>query len=180
MTLTVDQFREHVTSSLGDEAIQRLLDAAYESIILAAGPYASDGTITEILTPRGIGPLLMLSRQAESVSEVIEGTGASATTLAADDYELSQSGNILRRLSDGTNAALYWRYRTFVTYLPQSDLAIRDVAQLELVKLEIAFNPTLVTQTIGSWSESYQQGRSYPEQRADILASLNPQTVGIW
>jgi hypothetical protein len=179
VSLTVDQFREYVTSSLGDEAIQRLLDAAYESIILTAGPYASDGTITEILMSRS-GPLLMLSRPAESVSEVIEGSGSLATTLAADDYELSQSGNILRRLNDGTNPAWRWRYRTFVTYLPQSDLAIRDVAQLELVKLEIAFNPTLVTQTIGSWSETYQQGRSYPEQRADILASLNPQTVGIW
>ena len=176
MSLTVDQFREHITSTLGDEAIQRLLDAAYESIVIVAGPYASDGTVSEILTPRGIGTLLMLSRQAESVSEVIEGD----TTLAADDYELRPSGNTLRRLDDGTNSASYWGNRVYVTYLPQSDLAIRDVAQLELVKLEIAFNPTLVTQTIGSWSESYQQGRSYPEQRADILASLNPQTVGIW
>jgi hypothetical protein len=179
VTLTVDQFREHVTSSLGDEAIQRLLDAAAETIELAAGPYASAGTITEILGSQS-GPLLMLSRSAESVSEVIEGTGSSATTLAVDDYELSQSGNILRRLNDGTNPSWRWRHRTFATYLPLSDLAIRDMVQLELVKLDIAFNPNLVSQTIGAWSETYQAGKPYPEQRADILASLNPQPVGIW
>jgi hypothetical protein len=37
MGVTVAQFREHVTSSLGDEAIQRLLDAALEAIVLTAG-----------------------------------------------------------------------------------------------------------------------------------------------
>jgi hypothetical protein len=176
MSLTVDAFREHITSSLGDEAVQRLLDAAYETIILAAGPYESDGTITEIITPRSAGPLLMLARRAESVSEVIEGDDL----LAADDYELRSSGHMLRRLDDGTNPAGYWRNRVYVTYLPLSDLAIRDMVQLELVKLDIAFNPNLASQTIGAWSETYQAGKPYPEQRADILASLNPQPVGIW
>ena len=176
MSLTVAQFREHVTSSLGDEAVQRLLDAAYESLVGALGPYEEDGSITEIITPRSIGPLLMLSRRAESLSEVIEGD----TTLAADDYELRSSGNVVRRLDDGTNPASYWRNRVYVTYLPQSDLALRAIAQLELVRLEIAFNPLLVSQTIGSWTETYQQGKSYPEQRADILAALSPQPVGVW
>ena len=113
---------------------------------------------------------------AESLSEIIEGD----TTLAADDYELRSSGNVVRRLDDGTNPASYWRNRVYVTYLPQSDLALRAIAQLELVRLEIAFNPLLVSQTIGSWTETYQQGKSYPEQRADILAALSPQPVGVW
>jgi hypothetical protein len=110
------------------------------------------------------------------VSEVIEGT----TTLAADDYELRSTGYTLRRLTGGTNPASFWRDRVRVTYTPLSDLALREVAQIELVKLDVAFNPTLAAQTIGSWSETYQQGKSYPDQRADILASLSPQPIGIW
>lgn len=175
--MNVDQFREHVTTTLGDEAIQRLLDAASEAIEMELGPYAADGTVDEIITTRGRGPLLRLSRRAESVQSVAEGT-PSLTTLAADDYEVR--GQILRRLNDGTTPSSWWRGRVYVTYTPLSDLAMRDVAQLELVRLEIAFNPSLAMQVIGSWTEQYVQGSSYTEQRSTILAALNPSPAGIW
>jgi hypothetical protein len=48
------------------------------------------------------------------------------------------------------------------------------------VRLDIAFNPGLASQSIGPWSESYSSGKSYPEQRADILESINPPFVGLW
>lgn len=175
-----DTFRLHVSTTLGDEALQTLLDAAYEAIILYAGPYAvvsgADDQVNEIITPRGIGPLLRLSRAAQSIEEVIVGT----TLLSADDYSIGSTGNILRRLNDGTTPHRYWNDRVYVTYTPASDLALREMVQIGLAKLDIAFNPTLVSQTIGSWSESYQQGKSYPEQRADILALLSPIPAGIW
>jgi hypothetical protein len=175
--VNVAQFREHVTTSLGDEAVQRLLDASSEAIVSALGPYLTDGTIDEIITPRGLGPLLRLSRRAESIDEIIEGT----TTLAADDYELRSSGYIVRRLDTGTNPASYWRNRVYVTYLPLSDLAERDRVQLELVKLDLAYQPGITQETIGSWSETLAQGdRTYQVERAAILASLNQQSVGIW
>ena len=175
--MNVVQFREHVTTSLGDEPLQRLLDAAAEAIVAVMGPYLTDGTIDEIITPRGPGPLLRLSRRAESIDEIIEGT----TTLAADDYQLRSSGYILRRLDTGTNPASYWRNRVYVTYLPQSDLAERDRVQLELVKLDLAYQPGITQETIGSWSETLAQGdRTYQVERAAILASLSQQSVGIW
>ena len=175
MSLTVDQFKEHVSTTLGDEAIQRLLDAALESVEAVAGTYDDDGTMSEVLTPRGIGPLLLLARRADSVTSVVEGL----TTLASDDYELSPSGFVLRRLDTGTYPSTYWTAEVRVNYLPHTDLSVRDMAQLELARLEIAFTPALVSQTIGSWSETYQQGASYTDQRAQILATLNPTPVGM-
>lgn len=175
-----DTFRLHATTTLGEAALQTLLDAAYETIILYSGPYLAtsgvDDQVNEIITPRGIGPLLRLSRPAESIDEVIVGT----TTLAADDYSIGSTGNILRRLNDGTNPLRYWNDRVYVTYTPLSDMAIREVVQIELVKLDIAFNPTLASQTIGAWTETYVSGKTYPEQRSELLASLNPAPVGIW
>jgi hypothetical protein len=175
------EFTAASPNSLDADHLQRLLDAAYEAIILAAGPYLAvsglDDEIDEIITPRGIGPLLRLARPAQSITSVIEGE----TTLAADDYDTGSSGYVLRRLDTGTNPASYWLDRIYIQYQPYSDMALREVAQIELVKLDIAFNPTLVSQTIGSWTETYQQGKSYPEQRADILASLNVgNAVGVW
>ena len=65
--------------------------------------------------------------------------------------------------------------RADVTYRPPDDTANRVRVAIELVKLEFAFNPGLASQTIGTWSEAYTSGgKSYAEQRAEILASLSP------
>lgn len=179
--VTTTIFRLHAATSLANAELQTLLDAAYEAIIMYAGPYlvvsGADDQVNEFITPRGIGPLLRLSRPAESIEQVIEGT----STLAADDYTIGSTGNILRRLNDGTNPCRYWRDRAYITYTPLSDLALREVAQIELVRLDIAFTPGLTSQTIGSWTEAFTTSvKSWPEQRADILASLNPVPAGIW
>jgi hypothetical protein len=167
-------------NSLDSGHLQRLLDAAEETIILAVGPYlvvsGADDQINEIHTPRSAGPLIHLARRASSIEEVIEGD----ETLAADDYELRSSGYVLRRLDDGTNPAGYWRNRLYITYTPMSDMAIREMVQIGLVKIDIAFNPALASQTIGSWAETYATGKSLPDQRTDMLAQLNPQPVGIY
>jgi hypothetical protein len=114
----------------------------------------------------------MLSRPAASIGTVIEDYWGSETTLAADDYEVRSSGQTLRRLHTGTNPAYHWRGRVDVTYTPAVDADTRKRVQLELVKLDLAFSPTLASQTIGTWSETYASGKAYPEQRAEILASL--------
>jgi len=167
-------------NSIDSGHLQRLLDAAEEAILIAVGSYlavsGADDEINEIITPRSVGPLLRLSRRARSIASVIEGD----TTLAADDYSLGSSGYILRRLDTGTNAAGYWLNRVYIQYQPMSDEALREMAQIELAKLDIAINPLLLSQTIGSWAESYRQGKSYPEQRAEILGSITGEAVGVW
>jgi hypothetical protein len=165
-SLSPDQFRLFVPTSLTDEALILLLDAAMQTIVAHAGPW---GEISERL--HGNGPLLMLSKVPLSIASVVERVGWSDLTLDPDDYELI--GQTLRRLNDGTNPGYYWRGRVTVTYTPLDDMAERQRVQMELVKLSITFTPGLASQSIGTWSESYQtSGKSYPEQRQDILASL--------
>lgn len=170
--LTVTQLKEHISTTLSDDALTRLLDAAEEQIIRYAGPYlvvsGADDQVDETFVRPIRGILLNLSRRAASIEEVVE----DETTLAADDYELRSSGYLLVRLDDGTNPRHHWHTPLKVTYTPLSDAASREIAQVELVKLDIATNPTLASQTIGSWSETYATNASYTQTRDDILASL--------
>lgn len=182
--MDVTTFRKYVSTALEDSEVQTLLDAAEQAILRYAGPYiassGADDTINELIGPVH-GDLLPLSRRAASIETVSERTGGwwTPTTLAADDYEIRSSGTTLRRLNDGTNPSHHWHGRVSVVYAPLDDIASRDIVQLELVKLDIAFNPLLASQTIGAWQEQYQTGRPYPEMRQDILASL-AETVGLW
>ena len=182
--MDVTTFRKYVSTALEDSEVQTLLDAAEQAILRYAGPYiassGADDTINELIGPVH-GDLLPLSRRAASIETVSERTGGwwTPTTLAADDYEIRSSGTVLRRLHTGTNPSHHWHGRVSVTYAPLDDLASREIVQLELVKLDIAFNPTLASQTVGSWAETYNTGKPYPEQRTDVLASL-VESVGIW
>ena len=170
VALTIARLREFVTSSVSDSSLQILVDAAYLAIDDCIGP---QGDVKEYFTVRG--GLLMLSRRAASIVAVSENVTWTAVALAADDYELRPSGQMLVRLHDGTNPRWQWCGRVDVTYRPPDDTANRVRVAIELVKLEFAFNPGLASQTIGTWSEAYTSGgKSYAEQRREILASLSP------
>lgn len=165
--LTVDELRDFVSSTLSDASLQLLLDAAYDEIEDAA-PSAE---VAELIGPVR-GDLIMLGRAAASVEHVYEND----VEIAADDYELRPSGTTLRRLSTGTNPAYAWRGRVDVRYLPDVDTTVRKRVQLELVKLDLASNPTLASQTIGTWKEDYVT-KPYADQRGDILAVLTGGTA---
>jgi len=181
--LTTAAFTALAPNSLDTDALQLLLDAAEEEIIERAGP-TIDGYVltsrTEQYIPRG--DLLMLSERASSIVEVIEHAQLVVpTTLVSDDYELTSSGYVLRRLRTGTNGAYRWFPLVSVEYIPYSDNATRSRVQSELVKLSISFSPGLASQTIGSWTESYaSSGLPYDAQRAAILATLHPDGAVIY
>lgn len=162
--LTLAEARTHITSALVDAALQRLLDAAEDTITDAVGPV---GNVTETFTA-GPGDLIMLSRRASAVVSVKERD----TTLNANDYELLNSGNLLRRKELGTNPDTRWRGRVIVVYTPVSDVNRRKVAQLALVNLDLTFNPGAASERIGDWSETYRTDMEYVAQRDAILASL--------
>lgn len=169
--LTVDELKEHVTTSLVDAALQRLLDDAEAAITAFAGDVAS---ATEIVN--GGAARISVSRPIDAVTAVVERDGSySPVTLATDDWE--QVGRFeLARLRFGTNSSSHWRRPVRVTYTPVDDTATRKIVQLELVKLEIAYNPALASETVGAWTQTFASSsginKTYGERRGDILARL--------
>lgn len=177
MTLTVDDLREHVESSLTDTELGRLLDAAYETIDHAIGPGGDDdypATITEVLTV-GPGDLFMLSAPASAILSVSESRSA-PTTLATDDYQLIGS-QLVKRLRDGTHARTGWHQQVTVSYTALADENRRDVAAIALVNLELTYQPGVQSEKLGDHSVTYSFGGSgaskYQDERAAILASLS-------
>jgi len=168
VSLSVDALRLRVTSSLGDEALSGLLEAAYEAIDNYAGTV---GDVQEMLLASGNGPLLMLSRRAIAIESIIEND----VTLAADDYELRSSGQMLVRLATGANSRRYWFGRIDVTYQPYLDDADRDRVAAELVQLDLNYKPGLTSERIGDWEEQFARNDlfNYQTERAAILASLS-------
>jgi hypothetical protein len=165
--LTTDQFRAFQATTLADAELAILLAAAWDEIEDAAGP---QGTITERLSARG--DLLMLSREAESITSVVEDWRSSAVTLAADDYDLSGSGQLLYRLHSGTNPRTYWYGLVAVTYTVADDTAQRQRVQRDLVMLDLIGAGGITSERIGDWAQTFATGTNPAEQRAAILASL--------
>jgi hypothetical protein len=169
MILTVDELREHVSSELGDDALQRLLDDAEAAILAYAG---AAGDVTELID--GGFARLALSRPAVSITSITERQGTTDTTLATDDYRIRAQGYVLERLTGGTNSRSTWRDLVTVVYEAADDTAIRQIVQVELVKLAITFDPYLASKTIGAWTETYATAdKSIEEWRGEILARLS-------
>jgi len=167
-------YREHDPGvTLGDDAIQRLIDANEDRMIRILGPHSRVGSpIVEtfrwadspFLHPvRSIG---ILSTAEESHDE-----GETWTTLVSDEYEVYDGGLTVHRLE-----ASRWALRVRLTYLPATDLAERTVALLEMVGSDVGSGITsggLVSQSIGSWSQAYATGEADRNAAKDrILARL--------
>jgi hypothetical protein len=162
--LTVTELRDYVATALSDASLQSFLDEAYLAIEDTLGP---SGPLAERL--HGAGELLMLSRRATSITSVLQYQPwpSAALTLASNDYELSTSGRVLRRLGTGTNPGWHWG-TVLVTYQPPDDTSRRTKAAVELVKLDLAYS--------GYTGESTQsESRSFDDlaaQRQAIMATF--------
>jgi hypothetical protein len=153
--LTVDEVREHVVTQLGDDALQRLLDAAEYLIVERAGPA---GARTEVLA--GGYRLISVSRpidtaQAIAITERSPYGDDTVTTLQANDFLIHSGGMLIERLTTGDHARSRWYGRPVMAYTPLNDAALRAEVQIDLVKAALSYNPGLTMQQIGSWSEQY-------------------------
>ena len=164
---TVTRLREFVTSPLSDAVLQTYLDAAMDAIDDVLGPL----TCKERLHASR-GDLLMLGREAESITSVVEDARVSALTLAADDYELSDSGQTLYRLRTGTNPRWGWHGRVDVTYVRSDDVAERVRVAVALVQLELDRRPGVASESIGTYFVSFRADADYATQRDALLGSL--------
>jgi hypothetical protein len=169
MLLTPDQFREHVTTALEDDAIGRLLNAAEAAITEVAGPYGA--AVTELV--EGRYTRVLLSRPALEIVSVRESSrdvDADYSTTATTDYALD-GGSIVRRRTGA------WNRLVEVTYKPANDAALRMSVQVQLVELALNWQPGLSQNTAGNWTEQFPNADEYEAQRQAILAQLRPSVV---
>lgn len=169
--LTVAQLREHIQSALTDDALQRLLDDSEAEIVRYAG---GSGGITELID--GGYQRLPLTRAAGAISSITETVGSTVYTLDNTDYRLRADGYVLERLSINANhPSFYWRGLVTVSYTAVDIDSIRTLVQLDLIRLQLDFNAGLVSQKIGDWSQTYQQGQTQENLRDEILSRLTPE-----
>lgn len=168
MILTVDQLRQHITSGLGDDVLQRMLTDAEVDIISALG---EAGAVTEYI--EGGHELLVLQRQAGTITTVTEYADTdSESELADDDYRVE--GFMLRRLNTGTNPSYTWLGRVKVEHTPTDDHATRIRLQVALVKLDLAFSGYAAEAT---QDESRSPIGDYQLARTRILRSATREAV---
>lgn len=172
--LSVAELREHLPlPSLGDDAVQRLLDDAEAAIVGFAG---AAGERTELIDGRV--NRICLAARAASITSVTETHGLTDTVLAADDYRIRADGYVLERLTGGTHTRSYWDRLVTVVYTPADDAAQREACQIALVQHDVNTGESgggTTRETIGSWTEetgsSTSASHTARDQRASILAA---------
>ncbi len=165
--LTVTQLREHLETDLGDDALQRILDAEEGEIVRR---YGSPALASEML--EGGDTWLVLERTPASITSITETVGDVDTVLAADDYRL-WSGGRLQRLADGTNPHSDWGDRATIVYVPRDESAQRTLALIQLCKLAVAYQGVKVHSVAGDYSETAQE---YNLERERLLRSIAPRS----
>lgn len=177
-------YKEHDPGvTLGDDALQRLIDANEAYMVRILGPHTREGSAAVDLFDGGLATVL--PRQAVgSVVQVRERpySDTTWTVLASDDYLVEDDGLTLTRVHTGTNPATRWAYLTEVTYVPRSNLAERIGALLDMVGTDVGTGVAtpggLVRRTMGSWTEEYGDGdgggSSVDAAKNRILARLLP------
>ena len=140
--LSVAELREHIETDLGNDALQRLADAAEKNIDRASG---GTGAVTETFNewgfPRGRDRIIHASRPIGTITSIKErdDPDGTQTTLSADDYR-QEGDRDLVRLRDGTNPRLFWAQHTELIYSPTTDSALRASVQIDLVKLGVVYS----------------------------------------
>ena len=180
--LTVGEFREHQATALGDDPLQRLLDAAEALILRVAGPL---GSTTEYFDAwagltRDVGSrYLVLKHRLASITSITEwyGTGSDAV-LDATDYRVGADLLSIERLVTGVYPAVGWQGPIAVVYQTADDTALREIVQLSLVKGYLADHPGAVSETIGDWSETFANAAEWMARQDSVLGQLVNADVG--
>lgn len=168
--VTLRQVREHVESDLSDSALTRLLSAAAQEIASVAGAHNAQRDTFLLPDSR----VLVTSRPVVSVTSITERVGGVGQALAASDWRLTHSRELLR-LATGANPRVWWGEEVVVVYVPVSDLDIRRRVQIDLVKLSIQYSGAK-SEKAGDYSVTLPE---YQAERDMLLAPLLAGRLGL-
>ena len=177
--LVADEIREHVETDLGDDALNRIIDAQEAEIIDRLGPLLSQTyTFNAELYNQPVDGvenissgdrLMFLPRRATSITSIVERYGETDYALASDDYHLANNGVTVERLSLGTNGSSQWRGQVTVVFVPADETARRTQLLIDLVKLAVEFEG-VKSQKAGSVQKAYHD--DYQAQRMALFAAF--------
>jgi hypothetical protein len=162
---TIAELSSVLETDMDSTSLQQYIDAAEADLVSIYGGHTSGEERFDALHDRKLWPL----RQIVTVTSVVETTGATDTTLAANDYRIRDAGWSLERLSTGTNPSYTWAEEALVTYTPDADEARRWQTTVDLIRLRLQYN-ALASVGDGDHSES---SMDYEAERRKILSVLN-------
>ncbi len=163
--LTVAELRQHLETDLSDQALQRLLDDADESVVRLYGPHPP-GPVEE----HHVGGVMyvFLRQRAANIISVFETVRGVTTVLASNDYRVLGGGRYLERLTSGDHPRVFWGDFVTVTFEPWDDRAQRRRVIIDLVRLALEYN-ALESVDVGDYSS---RSLDYQRERRRLLMDL--------
>jgi len=168
--LSVAELQAQVETDLANATLQIIIDAAEREITEQIGPttgYVKDYDAVQYVTE------IRFPVEADTVTTAVEYTDGQSdptkTTLAADDYEISEDGWWLRRLSDGTNQRSSWGWHVVITFEPVADTDRRKQAAVQLSRLQIV-HTGYSRERAGDWAAT---NLDYRREKGRILSDLD-------
>lgn len=155
--------KKHVETDLPDEALQNILDSESERVDDYLGANGSStahiraGGIRSVFTPRPIGSITEIRERRHNEHDF--------TTLNTDDFRQIGRRELFRQ-NNGPNPETYWGEEVEVDYVPSTSEKRRDMAIVDLVKLEVEFRG-LNSEKDGDWTGDYPE--DIEQRRLQIL-----------
>lgn len=148
MSVDVDDLLARVETDLDNDTLQRILDAAVESVERSAGKAAVEVETHEAFC----ADFIVLSRRKTDITSITERRlfSSDAVTLSANDYREVGDYKIMRR-SDGDNPVAGWGSEVVVTFTPEVDADVRDRVTLDLCQIDINY-AVYSDEKTGNWS----------------------------
>ncbi len=167
--IALADLRLHLETDLPDAQLQLVLSAVDEELKSKYG--VADTAVEEFRPERST--LLFPDRMVGALTSVKEydsegvETALDVSILSTADVRLINK-RMLERLATGSNPSNLWAYRVVVEYAPD-DVNRRDLAVVQLVKLELEFKGLLKSEDSGDYSSSLE---NYDVAKARIVGSL--------
>lgn len=166
--LTVSEFRQHVKTTLSDEAVQRLLDANEAEINDRFG--TSTTAAVEVFYPGSVN-LLGLGRPASAITTVVEERNDADSTLATDNYRLTPGGWTLERRTTAASPYTTWGDRVVVTYSIADEVAKRRRVLMKLTQFDIENRPGVSSESAQDQFTAFSN--RITDEREEILRALD-------
>lgn len=174
----LNRLKGRVETDILDVELQDMIDAEVAEI--------NDrfGDIVEItITEDGQRHFIGLHRRIDETQTIViveidptnTGVAANRTTMAADDFRITNGGRTIERLIDGTNGQDLWAPLVEFKYTPVSDQDRRDETVIKLVQLALTYRGLYKQESVGdhSWT-GVNAADAYDREREVLINRLAP------